>query len=299
MDHAIELGYVHVEVPDPDPLADFFTDVIGLVPSEPTPARAQTWSDDDAVQRVIVGEGPRNDLAALGFEAVDAAAYDSTLASLTAAGFEVVDGDSDQRRDRRVERLARTEAPWGAAVEVVLGIERRPSPVATPLVPGGFLTAGVGFGHAVIATTAFDESVRFATEGLGMVQSDWLQTEIAEGIELEVRFLHCNARHHTLALARAPFELPQVLHHLMFETNDRDDVGRAFDRALAAGLPIPNGLGRHDNDQMFSFYVASPAGFQVEVGHGARLITEPWTDDRRYDEISAWGHQPVVPAADR
>ena len=60
----------------------------------------------------------------------------------------------------------------------------------------------------------------------------------------------------------------------MFEVNDRDDVGAAFDRAWAAGLPIPNGLGRHDNDGMFSFYVASPAGFQVEVGHGARVVTD-------------------------
>jgi hypothetical protein len=111
-----------------------------------------------------------------------------------------------------------------------------------------------------------------------------------------VRFFHCNARHHTLALARAPFELPQALHHVMFETQDRDDVGHAFDRAFAAGLPLPNGLGRHDNDHMFSFYVGSPAGFQVEVGHGARQIAEPWTDDRQYDRISSWGHQPVVPA---
>lgn len=117
---------------------------------------------------------------------------------------------------------------------------------------------------------------------------------IAEGMELEVRFYHCNARHHTLALARAPFELPQKLHHVMFEMNDRKDVGRAFDRAFRAGLELPNGLGLHDNDQMFSFYVARPAGFQVEVGHGARQISEPWTDDRRYDQISAWGHQPVV-----
>ncbi len=44
---------------------------------------------------------------------------------------------------------------------------------------------------------------------------------------------------------------------------------------------------------MFSFYVASPAGFQVEVGHGARTITDDWDDNRRYDRISAWGHQPL------
>jgi hypothetical protein len=42
---------------------------------------------------------------------------------------------------------------------------------------------------------------------------------------------------------------------------------------------------------MFSFYLQSPAGFQIEVGHGARVITEPWQDNRRYGRISAWGHQ--------
>jgi hypothetical protein len=77
----------------------------------------------------------------------------------------------------------------------------------------------------------------------------------------------------------------------MLEMNERDDVGAAFDRAWATNLPIPNGLGMHDNDRMFSFYVASPAGFLVEVGHGARTITGDWRDDRRYDRISAWGHQ--------
>jgi 2,3-dihydroxybiphenyl 1,2-dioxygenase len=160
------------------------------------------------------------------------------------------------------------------------------------LMPGGFLTDGVGFGHIVFATTAFDESLRFV-EALGLVQSDWLEMEIAAGIELEVRFYHCNARHHSLALAKAPFELPQRLHHLMFETKERDDVGAAFDRAWATDLGIPNGLGRHDNDGMFSFYVASPAGFQVEVGHGAKVVGDDWDGNRRYDRISAWGHQPL------
>jgi hypothetical protein len=94
-------------------------------------------------------------------------------------------------------------------------------------------------------------------------------------------------------MARAPFDLPQVLHHIMFETRELDDVGAAFDRAVQTDLPIANSLGRHDNDEMFSFYVVSPAGFQVEVGHGARLVTDDWADDRRYDRISRWGHQPL------
>jgi hypothetical protein len=43
--------------------------------------------------------------------------------------------------------------------------------------------------------------------------------------------------------------------------------------------------------------VPSPAGFQVEVGHGARVITDNWDGNRRYDRISAWGHQPLGPQA--
>ncbi len=174
---------------------------------------------------------------------------------------------------------------------------RRSGPSTSALVAGGFVTEGMGFGHLVFATTAFEESHRFVTEGLGLRQTDWVETEIAPGIELEIRFYHCNPRHHSLALARAPFELPQRLHHLMVEVADRDDVGYAFDRAWDAGCVIANGLGRHPNDEMFSFYVASPAGFQVEVGHGARLVTEGWVENRRYDRISTWGHQPLQPSS--
>jgi hypothetical protein len=67
------------------------------------------------------------------------------------------------------------------------------------------------------------------------------------------------------------------------------DVDLYTDHALAD--PYQHGLGRHDNDGMFSFYVQGPGGFQVEVGHGARVITDGWDGNRRHDRISAWGHQ--------
>ncbi len=288
MKNEIELGYLVVEIPDPETLSPVLADIVGLMPGEATPAGARTWRDDARANRLIVRKGPANDAVAIGIEAHDAAAFDATTARLGSLGATVDDGDADERR---VQRLVRTTAPWGVDVEIVLGLADAPTPFTSPLVPGGFFTDGVGFGHAVFATTAFDESHAFVVDGLGFGQSDWLQTELAPGIELEVRFYHCNRRHHTLALARAPFDLPQRLHHVMFELNDRDDVGAAFDRAWASELPIPNGLGRHDNDGMFSFYLQTPAGFQIEVGHGARLVTDDWHDNRRYDRISAWGHQ--------
>jgi 2,3-dihydroxybiphenyl 1,2-dioxygenase len=292
MNHQIEIGYLVLEVPEPETLTPVFRDVVGLVPGDAV-GDALTWRDDGKAQRVVVQSGAANDAVAVGFEAVDGAAFDATVDRLRAIGVDVTEGSSGEARTRRVDRLVRATSPWGVEVEVVAGLAEAPTSFSSSLVPGGFLTEGVGFGHVVFATMAFDESVRFVTEGLGLEQSDWLETELAPGIELEVRFFHCNARHHTVALARAPFELPQCLHHVMFEANSRDDVGVAFDRAWEAGLPIPNGLGRHDNDGMFSFYLQTPAGFQIEVGHGARLVGDDWDDDRRYDRISAWGHQPL------
>jgi 2,3-dihydroxybiphenyl 1,2-dioxygenase len=290
----LTLAYLGLEVPDPASLTPFFGDVVGLVPGEPTRDGSLTWRVDDRAHRLIVTSGPADDAAFVGFEAADDATFDRTVTRLQEAGFEVTAGSERDAADRRVRRLARTPAPWGVPVELTVGLATGDEPFRSPLVPHGFLTDDVGFGHVVFATTAFDEAHRFLTDGLGMGRSDWLEMEIAAGIELEVWFFHCNARHHSVALARAPFDLPQTLHHLMVETVERDDVGTAFDRAWASGLPIPNGLGRHDNDGMFSFYVQSPAGFQVEVGHGARVVTDDWADDRRYDRISAWGHQPLT-----
>ncbi len=293
MEHLIELGYLVLELPDPDLLTPVLADVVGLVPGDPTPTGAETWRNDRRAQRLVVQPGPANDAVAIGFEAVDVDAFEATLASLRAIGTEVVDGTEAEAAARRAGRLARTTAPWGIDVEIVLGLEDGATPFESSLVPGGFHTEGVGFGHAVFATQDLEAAGRFLIDGLGFGQSDWIETELAPGIPLEVRFYHCNERHHTIALALVPFEVPQRLHHIMFETKERDDVGVAFDRVWATDLAIPNGLGRHDNDGMFSFYFQTPSGFQIEVGYGATVITEGWDQNRPYDAISSWGHQPL------
>jgi 2,3-dihydroxybiphenyl 1,2-dioxygenase len=293
MDHELELAYLVVEVADRGALDGFLTDTVGLVAGPPTPDGLAAWRNDDRMHRILASEGPANDAVAVGFEAVDEPARAATVTRLRDAGYALEEGSAEEVAARRVRTLHRARAPWGVDVEVVTGLGVAPEPFASAHVPGGFLTRGVGFGHVVFATTALEEAHRFATAGLGLRRSDWMETEIAEGVPLEARFYHCNARHHSLALARAPFEPPQRLHHLMVEANDVDDVGAAYDRAFAGGLTIASGLGRHDNDRMFSFYVVTPAGFQLEFGQGGRTVTDPWDDDRRYDRISLWGHQPV------
>ena len=78
MHHQLELGYLvargartrHASHP-------VFADVVGLVPGEPTASGVRTWRNDERAQRLVVQPGPANDAVAIGFEAVDAEAFDA------------------------------------------------------------------------------------------------------------------------------------------------------------------------------------------------------------------------------
>ncbi len=65
--------------------------------------------------------------------------------------------------------------------------------------------------------------------------------------------------------------------------------GEAWGPALP-GLPRSGPTGRHSNHRMFSFYVRSPVGFDVEIGCGGLLVDASWTPSRVV-EGDVWGHQ--------
>ena len=289
----LEVAYLGVQVSDPTAFGAFLAEVVGLVPSDTTTDGATTWRNDDRVHRIIIEQGPANDAVFVGLEAGSPDAFARAVDRARAAGASVTEGSPSEVAARRVEALVRVDTSWGVPFELVHGLAWASDPFGSRLVPGGFVTKDQGFGHVVFLVSDLDGADRFVRDALGFTQSDWLEMDLG-GVPLTVRFYHCNPRHHSLALGAAPFELPQKLHHVMVETVSQDNVGAAFDRALSARLPIANSLGKHDNDKMFSFYVVTPAGFQLEFGYGARTIDDPWTENRRYGRISEWGHQPIA-----
>jgi 3,4-dihydroxy-9,10-secoandrosta-1,3,5(10)-triene-9,17-dione 4,5-dioxygenase len=108
------------------------------------------------------------------------------------------------------------------------------------------------------------------------------------GPPLWMRFLGCNPRHHSLALAPFPAEAGIV--HLMIEVAALDDVGRAMDRCAKRGARVSATLGRHANDEMVSFYVWTPGGFDIEYGTGGRLVDDATWICRETTAVSLWGH---------
>ena len=81
------------------------------------------------------------------------------------------------------------------------------------------------------------------------------------------------------------------LSHIMLEAKSFDDVGLTYDLVRERQIPIGMELGRHSNDWMYSFYMQSPSGFQIEYGYGGRLVDDATWTVTQLDRPSIWGHQ--------
>lgn len=88
---------------------------------------------------------------------------------------------------------------------------------------------------------------------------------------------------------------PGRLHHLAFATDTREDILRAADVFLEAGIHIETGPHKHAIQQTFFLYVWEPGGNRIELCNaGARLLLAPdwtlinWTQAERA-KGQAWG----------
>jgi 2,3-dihydroxybiphenyl 1,2-dioxygenase len=288
-------AYIVIDSKAPAAIGKYLGEIVGLMPGEPTPQGASTWRLDGKAQRLVLQQGTTNDASCIGFEATSRAAFDGVLARLRSLGLQPQPGTAAQNAERRVAELVRVPSPWGVDVEIVLGLQDATTPFASAAFPDGFVTQDQGFGHFVFAVAGDDNyaaSSRFAIDGLGLKLSDWLRMPMGP-VELKVSFFHANARHHSLAVAQIPVPaVLQKLHHVNFEVGKVATAGLAYERALAAGTPLANTIGQHENDGMVSFYSIGPDGWQVEIGATGRQVTDDWNDVREYNRISLWGHQP-------
>jgi 3,4-dihydroxy-9,10-secoandrosta-1,3,5(10)-triene-9,17-dione 4,5-dioxygenase len=237
---------------------------------------------DDRQWRVAIHPGDGPGVAYLGFEVADGAALASAAAELAAAGATVTIGEPQEAAARGVQGLVWCSDPAGNRVELFYGAItdfhfRSPFDAE-------FLTGGLGLGHALLLVPDVDLSLDFYCGKLGFRRTDFIKF----GPGMSAHFLRCTARHHSIGLVRVG-DFAGV-NHVMFEMTELDGVGQALDRALRSGAQITSTLGRHANDRMVSFYVRSPAGFDVEIGWSGMLIDDDTWRDREFVEGDTWGH---------
>jgi biphenyl-2,3-diol 1,2-dioxygenase len=241
---------------------------------------------DNRAWRIALHEDPVNDIVYAGFETPDRASGEVLAAALRSEGAEVRPMTSVELRARNVQGGVVSRDPDGLRVEVVYGHENS-GPYRSKS-DDEFVTGELGLGHIVITSSDVDKTVRFYS-GLGFSLSDYIYFEMPPAGTVRLVFLHCNDRHHTLALV--PLPAPKRLNHLMLEVRSIDSVLTAYYRAQKAHIPIVRHLGRHTNDGMLSFYACTPAGFDVELGCEGKLIGRDWST-KEYNAISVWGHEP-------
>ncbi|MEV8451600.1 VOC family protein [Streptomyces sp. NPDC052095] len=284
-----ELSYVGIEASDLDAWSGFLGELLGVMPAR-VEDDVRTFRLDDRVHRTIVERGPKNDISFAGFDCGSDEDLDEVVALLLAEGHTVVEGDETLRAERGVARLFVTHDPEGIRVELLTGLRKAAEPYRNDVNRSGFQTGQGGAGHIFLLCGPGGREAMLEFYGhLGFRISDYIKEEMAPGVFIDAAFTHCNGRHHTIAFAEAP--APFKLHHLLIETNAREDVGLAYDRVTRARVPLLMTLGMHPNDKMFSFYAHSPSGIAVEFGWGGLIIEdeESW-EVARYDAISLWGH---------
>jgi len=305
------LGYVGYGAPDPKVWLDYATNILGLMParacagedwgipaipgSGPKSGGSGTAEDgsiylkmDEWQWRIAVHPDEKNrGVKYFGLEVDGWADLEAFVEKLNAAGHKAEMGSWEQARQRSVTGIAHTTDPCGNAIELFYGptVDRK---FTSPL-DMEFLAGDMGLGHInIITSTHLEAAKEFYTRILGFRLADYIHF----GGGNSANFYACNRRHHSVGLLKVGNVIG--VHHMMLEVTKVDMVLQCLERVNDAGINITSTLGRHVNDNMLSFYMQSPFGFEVEIGFDGRILDERWTPNE-FVEGDIWGHRGLDP----
>lgn len=283
------LGYVVVDSASQEKWREFGTAALGAALSADGPEEIQ-FRLDRYPYRIVVRSAAQEQFHATGWEVRDAAAFQQLEAAFETNGVAFERAPAEEAFKRRVSGLMRLADPAGNRLELYHSPLLSDTRFVSPVGVSGFVTGALGLGHVVLPAPALEETADFYTRLLGFALTDQIRLGAGEDGTggMRIQFYHCNPRHHSLALMEAPH--PAGLVHLMLEMPSVDEVGMALDRCLSVKAPISATLGRHTNDQMFSFYVKSPSGFDVEVGCEGIQLDVGNVSTAEITSVSDWGH---------
>ena len=287
-----ELGYVVIETAKADEWREFLTNVAGVMAVDCDDGDVAHYRIDDRPFRFRIEKAGDERLVAAAYEVDTREALDALAALIIEAGQAVTWGDDEAANGRCVEAFFRTTDPAGNGLEFFVGDARDGVQFESPQGVSGFVTGEMGMGHAVFSAPDFPATCAFYRDVIGFHDTDLPVFHFAgpDGPPMHFAFMHAdNGRHHSVALGEGPVP-PSGCVHLMLEMRDMMDVGKCYDRMRLAGVPESATLGRHTNDEMTSFYMQTPSGFDLEVGCEGLVINPAEWEVTSHKTISEWGH---------
>ena len=296
MEHQIELGYLVLELPDPDaPHA-------GAGRRRRPRARR---SDRDRGRHLA--QRPTGPARSSCSRARPTTRWPSASRRSTSTRFDADRGPAAGhrgrgrrrnrrrgRRPRRVDRLARTTAPWGSTSRSSWASRTAATPFESPLVPGGFLTEGVGFGHAVFAThglrrrPAGSSSTASASASPTGSRPSWRRASRS-------RCASTTATSGTTP-SRSPWRRSSCRSGCTTSCSRRRSATTSAPPSTGCGPPTwpsPTGSAATTTTACSASTCRPRPASRSRSATAPRSITDDWDDNRRYDRISAWGHQPL------
>jgi len=291
------LAYMRIGATDMAAWREYGLKILGMIEGKGVDAESLYLRMDDFPARLVVVPNDTDRLLVSGWETANAAELQDIRDRLSAAGVPFKEGTAEQLKDRRVVEMIAFEDTSGNSLEVFHGAALEHRRIVSPY-GHRFVTGEQGLGHVVLTTDDDDASLRFYRDVLGFKLRDSMRLppqmvgRPADGDPAWLRFLGCNPRHHSLAFL--PLPNPTGIVHLMLEVENSDDVGLCLDRALRKKVKMSATLGRHVNDEMLSFYMKTPGGFDIEFGcEGLEVEDENWIA-RESTAVSLWGHDFTV-----
>jgi len=271
-----ELGYVRFGVSDIDTWRDLMGQTLGFeirhdMNDDKLWLRMDNWH-----HRICIEKNDCDDLTAMGLRVAGREEFRAIQDKLTAAKVPFEIGSQEFAIERWVIEIMTFEDPAGIPIELFHGPHLDPH---LPFYParrrhGKFVTGAAGMGHLLINHGGVEESYEFY-KMLGFRGASEFRVVIP-GAPAPIAgvFMHTNVpggREHTIA-----FGLPEKKHcnHLMVEVDNIEDLMVSYQLVKEKGYPIVLDLGRHANDDAFSFYFKTPAGFAIEVSYGCCGISE-------------------------
>ncbi len=304
------LGYAVIQSTDLTKWESYADDVVGLMRSTSMPDNGTLYLKmDERPFRYAIQKGDVDGLLCAGWEVADEAAFDAAQQELTEAGVEFVKvEDATLLAARAVSGLLQLADPSGNKLEIYwANAQLADDGIAfvSPQDVKAFINKDkngetMGLGHVVLhAPTDFEGTHDFYVS-LGLADSDI--TDMS-GVGMgKIYFMHCNARHHSLALWSWGAPCPETdfmpspeskapgCVHMMMEVGSLAEVGSCLDRVNAKGLKVTSTLGEHINDEMISFYMLSPGNFAMEFGFDGVQLDSNWKTTHNVAP-SKWGHQ--------
>ncbi|MDB5430413.1 MAG: naphthalene 1,2-dioxygenase [Caulobacter sp.] len=260
-----ELGYVGLNITDADAWRKFAADVAGLEVLDEGEADRFYLRMDYWHHRFVMHISDTDDIAYSGWRVDDEGALEEIKAQLTAAGFAFREATFEEAAERRVLGLIKLNDPSGNSVEIFYG------PLIDAHMPfhpgrrmhGRWVTGAQGLGHVLIQADDYAETHRFYS-AIGLKGNIQYHLKSPAGM-VQPAFMYCNDRQHSLAFG---VNGPKRLNHMMLEYSELNDLGKAHDIVRQQGIDVALQLGKHSNDDAFTFYFATPSGWLMELGWG-------------------------------